>query len=374
MNIKFEIKNFKKIVELVDNANYKIVGDEENINKPAIYIKATIDSVILVALNREIYIEVPFNATIIEPGEVILDNSTLKKMLKLINGEVELTFNKEANKVILTSDNDPIEMTNLELTKFSKLPKFENKNKLCDVVAGVLSDSIKAVASAIPTKAPQVALNSCCLEFDLGNISFVGFDGYKLIKYSLDMSDIGVLDFREKILIPSEAALAISKSLAKGKSNVEMSFCNNNDKKYLIIEKDGIIIAVRLRDYNYPDYSKLMRSDYDFTFVIDKSKLKETISSITGIGNAKEALPVHFIFTEDKVSLRFVTQDSTVSKTLNIESKDGQVMRFKLLAKTLKDVFPYLKDRIRIKVFNQGLIIITPESSSEYILVTRMLE
>ena len=50
MNIKFEIKNFKKIVELVDNANYKIAGEEENINKPSIFIKASADSVILVAL------------------------------------------------------------------------------------------------------------------------------------------------------------------------------------------------------------------------------------------------------------------------------------------------------------------------------------
>jgi hypothetical protein len=63
-----------------------------------------------------------------------------------------------------------------------------------------------------------------------------------------------------------------------------------------------------------------------------------------------------------------------VSKTLNLESKEGKLQRFKMLAKTLKDVFPYLEDRIRVKYFTGGLIIITPESSNEYILVTRVLE
>lgn len=377
MRVQLKLKSFKKTVDLVDYANYKVAGEEkEAINTPAILVLAEGDKTFLVALNREMYMKMPIPGTVVyEEGSVALDSSSLKKMLKAISDEnIELNFTEGDDKVKIISGEDTNEMTTLNLVKFKKLPAFEEKRKLCDVVAGVLSNSIKSVASAIPSKAQQIALNSCCVEFGMNCISFVGFDGYKLIKYDLQMEDGYNLDFYEKILIPTEAADALVRTLAKGTSLVSMSFCDNNGKKYLVIEKENIVVAIRLRDYKYPDYDSLLRSDYDFTFVVDQSSLKDTIASIAGIGSAKEALPVHFIFDGSKVTLRFVTQDSTIAKTLAIESMEGEPERFRMLAKSLKEVLPYLEARIRIKVFKNGLVIITPESSNSYILVTRTLD
>lgn len=374
MKIQIKIKEFKKAIDLIDSANYKIADDENaNINVPSIFLKADEESAFLIALNKEIYIKMPISVQVITPGEISMDNSVLKKILKTMEGEAEISCDTETNKITITSDGDSVEINNLSLVKFKKLPEFNDKKKLCDIIAGTLSNSIKAVSSAVPTKEPQVSLNSCCLEFNSSIISFVGFDGYKLIKHNLKVDNLSP-EFTEKILIPAEASNAIAKSLAKGKASVSMSLCEIKDRKYLVIEKDEIIIATRLRDFNYPKYESLIRSDNTFAFVIDQSKLKETISSIAGIGSAKEALPVHFIFDKDKVSLRFVTQDSTVSKTLSIESSNGTPYRFKLMGKHLKDVLPFLENRIQIQVFEKGLVIISPEANTDYIFVTRILE
>ena len=48
-------------------------------------------------------------------------------------------------------------------------------------------------------------------------------------------------------------------------------------------------------------------------------------------------------------------------------------MRFKLLAKSLKNVLPYLPDDIRIKVLKKGLVIIQSAHNNEYVFVTRTL-
>lgn len=377
MRIIVETSKFNKIVEMVNNVNYKIKEQEPTaINSQTICIRTSgKNEVSIIAMNQEMYLNILNPAEVVDDGMIIFQSATFLKTMKTISAD-RITLSSEGDKLkFIAPDGDCCaEINLLSERKFEKLPEFANRRQLTVVQSGVLSNCIKAVSSAIPTNAPQEGLNSCCLDFELCSLYFIGFDGYQLIRYTLNLEDEGTdLDFRDKLLVPTSAALAIAKILQKGKANVTLSFSNIKDKRYLVIEKEGVTMASRLKNFNYPNYEVLLTNESDLEFTFSQVELRKTMKSITGLGSSKDLLPVHFIFSGDTVELRIVTPDSTVSQKIKLMELIGEVMRFKLLAKSLKNVLPYLPDDIRIKVLKKGLVIIQSAHNNEYVFVTRTL-
>lgn len=376
MNICIPKKVLKSILSIVDNANYAIKKDPEaQINTKSLCLKASEGKVNVIAMNQEMFIDIPIIAEITEEGIAVLDNKTLIKVVTSLN-DGDIVLRTKDDKLILESNGSEVEINMLtSVKKFDKLPEFDEKEQITEITAGVMSTCLKAVSSAVPDNLPQFALNNSCVEFEFSSISFVGFDGYKLIKKTLELEDDGIgIDFNKKLLIPTAATNAIQKILTKGKANIILSFCNIKDREYLVIDKDDITIAVRLNNYDFPDYRKLLINEFDYTFTINTKELQTILKSVTGL-SGKEVNPIHFIFEAGKVNLRIVTESATVSKWLSIDNIEGNPQRLKVLAKSLKDVAPYFdSERIRFKVLNNGLVTLQPIDAVDYIFVTRAIE
>ena len=377
MKIKIEkISSFIKIIEMVNSVNYKIKEDEPSkINEPSICIRTSGGQVFVVAMNQEMYFNVSINAQIEEEGIVVISNTVFIKTLKAIT----------ANNITLSSDNENLHFINenndvcasiklLECKKFDKLPIFSGKKQISVLQAGLLAECMKVVSNNIGNSV-QESLNNACLEFELVSVDFIGFDGYRLIKKSIELLDEGTdIDFKETMFIPVNAAGAVAKILQKGKADVTISYFSNKNKNYFVIEKEGVIMAIRLNQIDYPNYKTLLTQSFDFSFSFSQKELRKTMKSVTGLSDSKEVLPIHFIFKENVLELRIVTNDSTVSQKIELTSKENVSEKFKLSAKDMKSILPAFPDDICIKVSKKGLVTIeSGEEDNNIIFITRTL-
>ncbi|MBX0312945.1 MAG: DNA polymerase III subunit beta [Sulfurihydrogenibium sp.] len=238
---------------------------------------------------------------IIEAGTVILDSSELKKALKSIKAP-ELIISSETGKCIISADKD----FKLHTYMIQQFKKAENEAGFKAVINGSeLKEALNRTVHILYKEKEKTKLpidNLGLIFRDNGILDVMGATYYRLALYTINYSG----NYTGKLLIPKDISEQLKKILDN--KDIELNIISRDKKNYIqIIESNYLLELETFSEgyykYNYPDYNNVVLTDINFTAVLKREPILNSLKDLLNTIQNDFHFKITFKFTDNKLEL-----------------------------------------------------------------------
>jgi len=284
-------------------------------------------AITVTANNLEVVTVFTLSGSIMESGEMLLSNETLKLIAKLKN-----TYEIVISENLIQAGNKTLKFTSIDPEEF---PITHDE---CTFTAFTISqpELIKAFsvnyASAIEDNRP--VFNGVCIDQN----TFLSTDTHRLAWYKAQI--VNTLD--KQIIIPLQTTkLLIGSLLDKKVSGFPVIVSVDKKCKYLKLEFQNTLVITRLIEGDFLNYKQVLPQDHKTNVKLNVKKLLDELSFIEEL--AKQSNGVITLAVEQN-AIYFDAMAEGNAVTLNIESDitgeliECMAVSYKLLTDALKNV------------------------------------
>ena len=195
-------------------------------------------------------------------------------------------------------------------------------------------------------------------------MNFVGTDGHRLAKYSIQNYD----NAKEVngVIIPKKTINELYKLLSENSDNIEIEISSNK----IIFYIGKLVFISKLIDGTFPDYKRVIPKNNNEVLDINRTNLLSAVDRVSTIVNEKSPV-IKFKLLKDLVNLSTFNNDNS-SATEDIKAKyHGKEIEIGFNAKYIMDILDNLEGK-EIKISfndNSSPIIIHEKIDSENIYV-----
>lgn len=346
---------FRKALTILAAVNF---GDA----KEAIYMRALRMSVKenscnLISLNRDILVDIELPSTQNEKGDVIVDSSQIDSVLKGFKN-ADTTVTSTDSFVEFTGGTFARQLKFVTSGKYGVIPDFSDSTMLTKSCPSVeLMNCFKLAMTAMPLSSDIVNenLRDCPVHIKADKMTISGFNSFVLAH-----SYIPIESEKDALFMVNQNQLsAISKILSAIKGDVSISLFKNERSSYLLIKAgDNITIALKLYEHEYPSVSSLFTGTPITRVSIPVSDLSSQLKGISGLGSASNKYPAFFIFDNNNLTIRIVTETETAVIKTPVQTAGQDVEDFKILGKVFKDAINLAEEAIIIDIYESGKILL----------------
>ena len=258
------------------------------------------DTLSLTGYDFEFGINTILNATIAEPGAIVLNAKVLCDIIRKLSAE-SVTFETNGTSVTITAGAAQYNITGIDADDYPELPSVSGGYPLFinqAVLQQMVSQTLFAVADNESSKPVHTGLK---FEMTMNQLRLIGVDGYRLairtetIKY--DGEDV-------TFIVPKKTIRELIK-LTDSDSDKDISI--SVGKRHIVFEVDNYSIISRLLDGDFLDYNAAVPNTSTTTVLINTndavSCIERTIPVIEN--NAKN--PIRCLFDADEMRVSTVS-------------------------------------------------------------------
>lgn len=258
------------------------------------------DTLSLTGYDFEFGINTILNATIAEPGAIVLNAKVLCDIIRKLSAE-SVTFETNGTSVTITAGAAQYNITGIDADDYPELPSVSGGYPLFinqAVLQQMVSQTLFAVADNESSKPVHTGLK---FEMTMNQLRLIGVDGYRLairtetIKY--DGEDV-------TFIVPKKTIRELIK-LTDSDSDKDISI--SVGKRHIVFEVDNYSIISRLLDGDFLDYNAAVPKTSTTTVLINTndavSCIERTIPVIEN--NAKN--PIRCLFDADEMRVSTVS-------------------------------------------------------------------
>lgn len=284
MKITIEVAKLNNIIDIsgrfvAKNATLPILQN--------IYLKASIDSLIIRATDMEKYVEIEAPCDIKVEWAITINTKTFADIIKTIEDkEVEISVDPQTNMMSIKSGKDNFEINGISASEYVALPDVPQENTIT-LDTQSLSDGIWKVEYSVTEKNFSPVLTGILMkskETDWQKkLVFVGTDSFRLTEYKTNWA-IKWDDF--SLIVPKVSIIDIKRisDYANDKEceNVEVKYSDNLVAFQFEIEDMKILATSLLIQGNFPDYEReeVMPKTFNTTLTINKDDCEKAIKKI----------------------------------------------------------------------------------------------
>ena len=337
MKLIVEKSQLVKALEYVAMANYKTDLSDDS----AIMLSCDNYTLSLIGGNNENHIEMTLEAEVEEVGEIIISATNLDKQIKGFPGkQIMLTGNHEFMYFETSEDVDDSMKCNMKVTAIES-NKFEDytamKSATILVVNGnTLSSALSAATIAVDKKSAKDELKNVGIIMEKDIIDFVGFSSKRLSKYSIPTNGSNTLEEGKRFTMPLPVAKNIAKMFKKGKKDITIYLEKNKLGNYLRFQNGIVAIYSKILNYDFPDYSRILKNPADFVVTFSAANLKRVISGLSGMSKAD--VIVTLTPSENGMEFSIISDGSKTALAIPC-TMTGNKTTLKLVGKDLKEAF-----------------------------------
>lgn len=253
----------------------------------------------LSATDMELSLRVPVEATIGEPGSVVVPRLATDIVRTLADGQVELEHRANEGVVSVTGGQSSFTLNCLQASEFPQLPADEGEGITMPVGPFVqTSDRVSRAASRDDTRP---VLTGVLVRIGLDGITMVATDSYRLAVMQTALES-APSETREAI-IPARALQEVSRLAAAMKAEeIEIVIAENQ----AIFRIGGARLISRLIDGQFPDYRQLVPDQFEHEVVFDRAELGSVLSRIGVL--AQRSAPIRLAFEQGQVTVSTVSE------------------------------------------------------------------
>lgn len=254
--------NNNPILPILEDFLFEIKGD-------TLTITATDNNTFM---TTSLHVTADSDGLIAIPAKILVD--TLKQ---LPTQPLRFDIDTDTFAISITSQFGEYKLAGEDGYDFPSIPSPKEVDTI-EMPATILLEGVNKTLFATSTNESQPAMMGVFVQINSEGIVFVATDAHKLVKYSF--SDIET-DLESTFILPKKALTLLKNALANNNQNVSISY----NETHALFHFSNHILACRLIDENYPNYSAVIPKDNPSTMSITRSELLNSLKRISNFAN-----------------------------------------------------------------------------------------
>lgn len=287
------------------------------------------DELILTGSDSDITIQTSIqdHIDIIEPGSVVLSSKYILEIIKKIDSEDVHIFIVDGTLTRIEGANSRFDLNG---TSYIDYPRIDlNKTGVNLQMKSIdLKEAIEQTSFATSEKETRPVLTGVNFKAKDHVLECIATDSYRLAKRILNIDS----DISFNIIIPKKSLIEISRIIEKD----ELIDLYVSDRKVLFIF-DNVLIQTRLIDGTYPDTTRLIPENFDYSMSVDSVSLLNSIDRASLLSNEQTNI-IKLSMNEDEVILSSYSQEiGSVEENLSKAFYKGEPLNISFSARYLND-------------------------------------
>ena len=272
-----------------------------------IYLKASIDSLLIRATDMEKYVEIEIPCEVQIEGAITINAKTFLDILKTIESEnIELSVDQKTNIMTIKTPKDTFDINGIAATEYVALPEVPQENSfVLDTLA--FSRGIDHVEYAVTEKSFSPVLTGVLMKtgkWDASNkLIFVGTDSFRLSEYRVNHTNASDFSLIMPKALVNDMRTVVNFAIGKEVADMKVNYSENLIAFSFVIEDIKIIATSLLIQGNFPEYEReeVLPTQFVTKVMLDKNECEKAIRKI-------------WILTRD------------INNFIQIETKDSKVV------------------------------------------------
>jgi DNA polymerase-3 subunit beta len=326
------------------------------------------------ATDLDLIYHTEFEAEVDRPGKVLVSSRHLFDIFREVSDDsITISLEPGETKLVVQGERSVFKLLTASVEEFPKIEDFSSE-KMAAIDLATFKKMIDQTLFTASTEEARYNLNGIYLEkrddTALKRLRMTATDGHRLSLTEQELENSQNIKLKEGVILPRRGLAELRKQLDDGGETLYFQLLKNR----ALFRKDQTILAMRLVEGKFPDYSKIIPAISEKKCVLKRAALYDSVRRVAAISADKvdKIRCVHFHFGEDGLKLTYQHPEigdskeeirevlSTVSKlTLGFNSR---FLLEVLQASEAEDVTLYLNDEV-------SPIVVKFDSEPDYINV-----
>ena len=362
MHITFPKANLQKAINVLQ----KVSQNKTSSNLPgAIYMTTKNGQVELQGNDFELGIRLTIDGDIKEPGTLVVGSRYFQELIRKLPGDtIELYKPEDGNSLTITSGSSEFNLVTLHPDDFSLVEQIHDQDHV-NIDSFAMKELIDLTNYAAATDEDRPVFTGALLEIKENEVTMVATDTHRMAVKKITIDEPATTPMRA--IIPTKTLAEVSRLLPTDNPAMINIIWNRTQ---IVFNFESIYIISRLIEGTYPEYEKVIPSQFDSSAVIDRREFAGAVDRVSLLAKDISYNVIRYDWAESNVTLS--TQNTEIGM-----AKEDVAVEFKGTPFTLSFNGRYISDILRhstgdnIHLFlkQNGPVVIRQDNNPNYTYV-----
>ena len=362
MHITFPKANLQKAINVLQ----KVSQNKTSSNLPgAIYMTTKNGQVELQGNDFELGIRLTIDGDIKEPGTLVVGSRYFQELIRKLPGDtIELYKPEDGNSLTITSGSSEFNLVTLHPDDFSFVEQIHDQDHV-NIDSFAMKELIDLTNYAAATDEDRPVFTGALLEIKENEVTMVATDTHRMAVKKITIDEPATTPMRA--IIPTKTLAEVSRLLPTDNPAMINIIWNRTQ---IVFNFESIYIISRLIEGTYPEYEKVIPSQFDSSAVIDRREFAGAVDRVSLLAKDISYNVIRYDWAESNVTLS--TQNTEIGM-----AKEDVAVEFKGTPFTISFNGRYISDILRhstgdnIHLFlkQNGPVVIRQDNNPNYTYV-----
>ena len=362
MHITFPKANLQKAINVLQ----KVSQNKTSSNLPgAIYMTTKNGQVELQGNDFELGIRLTIDGDIKEPGTLVVGSRYFQELIRKLPGDtIELYKPEDGNSLTITSGSSEFNLVTLHPDDFSLVEQIHDQDHV-NIDSFAMKELIDLTNYAAATDEDRPVFTGALLEIKENEVTMVATDTHRRAVKKITIDEPATTPMRA--IIPTKTLAEVSRLLPTDNPSMINIIWNRTQ---IVFNFESIYIISRLIEGTYPEYEKVIPSQFDSSAVIDRREFAGAVDRVSLLAKDISYNVIRYDWAESNVTLS--TQNTEIGM-----AKEDVAVEFKGTPFTISFNGRYISDILRhstgdnIHLFlkQNGPVVIRQDNNPNYTYV-----
>ena len=362
MHITFPKANLQKAINVLQ----KVSQNKTSSNLPgAIYMTTKNGQVELPGNDFELGIRLTIDGDIKEPGTLVVGSRYFQELIRKLPGDtIELYKPEDGNSLTITSGSSEFNLVTLHPDDFSLVEQIHDQDYV-NIDSFAMKELIDLTNYAAATDEDRPVFTGALLEIKENEVTMVATDTHRMAVKKITIDEPATTPMRA--IIPTKTLAEVSRLLPTDNPAMINIIWNRTQ---IVFNFESIYIISRLIEGTYPEYEKVIPSQFDSSAVIDRREFAGAVDRVSLLAKDISYNVIRYDWSESNVTLS--TQNTEIGM-----AKEDVAVEFKGTPFTISFNGRYISDILRhstgdnIHLFlkQNGPVVIRQDNNPNYTYV-----
>lgn len=362
MKIQFSKDTLQKAL----NALAKVSQNKTSSNLPgAIYITTKNGKVEMQANDYEIGIRITIDAHIIEEGTIVLSTRYFQEWVrKTPTDTITLESNEDTKQLVLRSESSQFNLIMMDASEFNLVEQIHDEYHI-DVDGEQFKQMIDLTNYAAASDDDRPIFTGALLEGEGNNLTMVATDTHRMAVKKITLTE--TMPSAMRILIPTKTLAEVSRLLPTDQPTMVRIIWNRTNVVFLF---DTIYLFSRLIEGQYPDYEKVIPSQFDSNAILNSRDFAGAVDRVSLLAKDASYNVIRYDWNDKEVTLSTQNAEIGMAKEEVLCEFNGTPFTISFNGRYIGDILRHSSgDRIHLYLKQNGPVVIRQDDNPNYTYV-----
>ena len=362
MHITFPKANLQKAINVLQ----KVSQNKTSSNLPgAIYMTTKNGQVELQGNDFELGIRLTIDGDIKEPGTLVVGSRYFQELIRKLPGDtIELYKPEDGNSLTITSGSSEFNLVTLHPDDFSLVEQIHDQDHV-NIDSFAMKELIDLTNYAAATDEDRPVFTGALLEIKENEVTMVATDTHRMAVKKITIDEPATTPMRA--IIPTKTLAEVSRLLPTDNPAMINIIWNRTQ---IVFDFESIYIISRLIEGTYPEYEKVIPSQFDSSAVIDRREFAGAVDRVSLLAKDISYNVIRYDWAESNVTLSTQNTEIGMAKEdVTVEFK-GTPFTISFNGRYISDILRHSTgDNIHLFLKQNGPVVIRQDNNPNYTYV-----